>query len=82
MVVFSPSLLPFPFLVSSKNDMHTKTKKVLNSMQLRSTFTGVFAKATDGLFQKLLKVQPYVTYGYVTKIHFSIVQHSISLMIL
>ena len=60
----SSSSPPLCFLVSSKNDMHPKTKKVLNSMQLRSTFTGVFAKATDGLFQKLLKVQPYVTYGW------------------
>ncbi|XP_018442796.2 60S ribosomal protein L7-1 [Raphanus sativus] len=58
------SNLVFIIRIQGKNDMHPKTKKVLNSMQLRSTFTGVFAKATDGLFQKLLKVQPYVTYGY------------------
>lgn len=44
--------------------MCSKTKKVLNSLRLRSTFTGVFARANAGLFQKLLKVQPYVTFGY------------------
>ncbi|XP_010472880.1 PREDICTED: 60S ribosomal protein L7-1 [Camelina sativa] len=47
-----------------KSDMHPKTERILNNLQLRSTFTGVFARATDSLFQKLLKVQPYVTYGY------------------
>jgi len=49
--------------------MHPKTKRILNNLQLKSVFTGVFAKATDSLFQKLLKVQPYVTYGYVETIN-------------
>ncbi|VVA95861.1 unnamed protein product [Arabis nemorensis] len=58
------SNLVFIVRIQGKNDMCPKTKKILNSLRLRSTFTGVFAKATDGLFEKLLKVQPYVTYGY------------------
>jgi len=58
------SNLVFIIRIQGGNDMCSKTKKVLNSLRLRSTFTGVFAKANAGLFQKLLKVQPYVTYGY------------------
>jgi large subunit ribosomal protein L7e len=56
--------LVFIIRIQGKNDMHPKTKRILNNLQLKSVFTGVFAKATDSLFQKLLKVQPYVTYGY------------------
>ncbi|XP_010532087.1 PREDICTED: 60S ribosomal protein L7-1-like [Tarenaya hassleriana] len=56
--------LLFIIRIQGKNDMHPRTKKVLYSLGLRSVFTGVFAKASDAVLRKLLKVQPYVTYGY------------------
>ncbi|XP_010537881.1 PREDICTED: 60S ribosomal protein L7-1 [Tarenaya hassleriana] len=58
------SHLLFIIRIQGKNDMHPKTKKVLYSLGLRSVFTGVFAKSSDGLLRKLLKVLPYVTFGY------------------
>ncbi|XP_027349685.1 60S ribosomal protein L7-1 isoform X2 [Abrus precatorius] len=50
--------------IQGKKDMHPMTRKVLYSLGLRSVFSAVFLKPNDGIMGKLLRVEPYVTYGY------------------
>lgn len=49
---------------STSNAMHPKAKKILQRLRLGKMFTGVFARANDGLMDMLRMVEPYVTYGY------------------
>ena len=44
--------------------MHPKTRKILYNLRLRTVFSGVFVKTTEGVIEMLQKVEPYVTYGY------------------
>merc|ERR1711935_1100044 len=46
------------------NDMHPKTKKVLQILRLRQIFNGVFFKVNKPIMNMLRIVEPYVTYGY------------------
>ena len=46
------------------NDMHPKTRKILQLLRLRQMNNGVFIKATKPMLNMLNKVEPYVTYGY------------------
>ncbi|CAJ1919605.1 unnamed protein product [Sphenostylis stenocarpa] len=50
--------------IQGKKDMHPKTRKVLYSLGLRSIFSAVFVKSSEGIMAKLQRVEPYVTYGY------------------
>jgi len=47
-----------------KKDMHPRTRKVLYSLGLRSMFSAVFVKPSEGIMAKLQRVEPFVTYGY------------------
>ncbi|GAB4850490.1 hypothetical protein Ancab_029796 [Ancistrocladus abbreviatus] len=58
------SKLLFVIRIQGKNDIHPKTRKVLNSLGLRGVFSGVFLKANEGTLALLQIVEPYVTYGY------------------
>ncbi|XP_030470974.1 60S ribosomal protein L7-1 [Syzygium oleosum] len=58
------SKLLFIIRIQGKNDMHPKTKKILNNLRLRRVLSGIFVKATDAILAMLQKVEPYVTYGY------------------
>ncbi|XP_012574732.1 large ribosomal subunit protein uL30z-like [Cicer arietinum] len=55
------SFVPFMF---RKQDMHPTTRKHLLSLGLRRIFSAVLVKPTDGVMAKLLRVEPYVTYGF------------------
>jgi len=44
--------------------MHATTRKHLFSLGFRRIFIAVFGKPTDGVMAKLVRVEPYVTYGY------------------
>jgi large subunit ribosomal protein L7e len=44
--------------------MHATTRKHLFSLGFRTIFNAVFVKPTDGVMAKLMRVEPYVTYGY------------------
>ncbi|KAI4305586.1 hypothetical protein L6164_028944 [Bauhinia variegata] len=46
---------------SKKNGMHPKTRKVLYSLGLRRILSVVLVKATEGILEKLERVEPYVT---------------------
>ncbi|KAI9074466.1 hypothetical protein K1719_043585 [Acacia pycnantha] len=50
--------------IQGTNDMHQKTRKALNQLNLRKIFSAVFVKASVGIMAKLQRVEPYVTYGY------------------
>ncbi|XP_054814329.1 60S ribosomal protein L7-1 [Prosopis cineraria] len=50
--------------IQGKNDMHPKTRKVLDKLNLKRVFNAVFVKASVGIMAKLQRVEPYVTYGY------------------
>ncbi|XP_014491117.1 60S ribosomal protein L7-1 [Vigna radiata var. radiata] len=50
--------------IQGKKDMHPKTRKVLYSLGLRSMFSAVLVKPSEGIMAKLQRVEPYVTYGY------------------
>lgn len=47
-----------------KKDMHPRTRKVMYSLGLRSMFSAVLVKPSEGVMAKLQRVEPYVTYGY------------------
>ncbi|KAL9289774.1 hypothetical protein ACSQ67_024459 [Phaseolus vulgaris] len=50
--------------IQGKKDMHPRTRKVLYSLGLRSMFSAVFVKPSEGIMAKLQRVEPFVTYGY------------------
>ncbi|KAJ4702957.1 60S ribosomal protein L7 [Melia azedarach] len=58
------SKLLFIVRIQGTSDMHPKTRKILYKLGLRKIFSGVFARATEGILEVLQKVEPYVTYGY------------------
>ncbi|KAK6928769.1 Ribosomal protein L30, ferredoxin-like fold domain [Dillenia turbinata] len=47
-----------------KNDIHSKTKKILHLLGLGRIFSCVFVKVSEGIIDMLKKVEPYITYGY------------------
>ncbi|GMQ07840.1 hypothetical protein CsSME_00051859 [Camellia sinensis var. sinensis] len=48
------------------NAMHPKTRKILQLLRLRQIFNGVFLKVNKATVNMLHRVEPYVTYGYVS----------------
>jgi len=56
--------LMFVMRIRGINDMHPKTRKILQLLRLKQTFNGVFMKANTATLSMLRKVEPYVTYGY------------------
>merc|ERR1712010_366445 len=45
-------------------DLHPKTKKILQIMRLRQMNMGVFMKASKAATEMLVRVEPYLSYGY------------------
>lgn len=56
--------LMFVMRLRGLNDMHPKTKKILQLMRLRQLNNGVFMKVQKTALNALTKVEPYVMYGY------------------
>ncbi|XP_047341825.1 60S ribosomal protein L7-1 [Impatiens glandulifera] len=62
--VMAESKLIFVTRIRGTTDMHPTTRKILYTLRLRKIFSGVFLKANDRTMDLLLKVQPFVTFGY------------------
>ncbi|XP_057831038.1 large ribosomal subunit protein uL30y [Cryptomeria japonica] len=56
--------LLFVIRIRGINDMHPKTRKILQLLRLRQIFNGIFLKVNKATMNMLHKVEPYVTYGY------------------
>ncbi|KAH7283981.1 hypothetical protein KP509_34G033800 [Ceratopteris richardii] len=56
--------LLFVIRIRGINDMHPKTRKILQLLRLRQIFNGVFLKVNKATINMLRRVEPYVTYGY------------------
>lgn len=56
--------LLFVIRIRGINDMHPKTRTILQLLRLRQIFNGVFMKVNKATLNMLHKVEPYVTYGY------------------
>lgn len=56
--------LMFIIRIRGVNDMHPKTRKIMQLLRLRQIFNGVFMKANKATVNMLRRVEPYVTYGY------------------
>ncbi|KAG9443182.1 hypothetical protein H6P81_019036 [Aristolochia fimbriata] len=55
--------LLFVVRINGKNDMHPKTRKILDHLRLWHICSGVFVQANEVTMKKLISVEPYVTYG-------------------
>ncbi|EPS74555.1 hypothetical protein M569_00202, partial [Genlisea aurea] len=58
------SKLLFVIRIGGKTDMHPKSKKILYSLRLNRIFNGVFLEADEQIMNRLVMVEPFVTYGY------------------
>merc|ERR1712178_77280 len=56
--------LAFVVRIRGLNDMHPKTKKILQIMRLRQMNMGVFMKISKASNEMLKRVEPYLSYGY------------------
>lgn len=56
--------IAFVIRIRGINDMHPKTKKILQLLRLRQIFNGVFIKINKATLNMLRRVEPYVAYGY------------------
>merc|ERR1711981_28306 len=56
--------LMFVVRIRGLNDMHPKTKKILQIMRLRQINLGVFMKVSKAATEMLRRVEPYLAYGY------------------
>merc|ERR1712188_34870 len=56
--------LAFVVRIRGLNDMHSKTKKILQIMRLRQMNMGVFMKVSKAATEMLKRVEPYLSYGY------------------
>merc|ERR1711988_1576818 len=56
--------LAFVVRIRGLNDMHPKTKKILQIMRLRQMNMGVFMKVSKAATEMLKCVEPYLSYGY------------------
>merc|ERR1711887_412304 len=54
----------FVVRIRGLNDMHPKTKKILQIMRLRQMNMGVFMKISKAATEMLKRVEPYISYGY------------------
>lgn len=55
--------LLFVIRIRGINDMHPKTRKILQLLRLRQIFNGVFMKVNKATLNMLHRVEPYVAYG-------------------
>lgn len=55
--------LLFVIRIRGINDMHPKTRKILQLLRLRQIFNGVFMKVNKATINMLHRVEPYVAYG-------------------
>merc|ERR1712054_437575 len=62
--VDSEAKLAFVVRIRGLNDMHPKTKKILQIMSLRQMNMGVFMKVSKAATEMLKRVEPYLSYGY------------------
>ena len=46
------------------NDMHPKTRKIMQLLRLRQIHNGVFMRVNKATINMLRKVEPYVMFGY------------------
>merc|ERR1711912_172168 len=56
--------LIFAVRIRGLNDMHPKTKKILQIMRLRQMNMGVFIKVSKAATELMKRVEPYLSYGY------------------
>merc|ERR1711907_283102 len=56
--------LAFVVRIRGLDDMHPKTKKILQIMRLRQMNMGVFMKVSKAATEMLKRVEPYLSYGY------------------
>merc|ERR1711939_1115344 len=56
--------LAFVVRIRGLNDMHPKTKKILQITRLRQMNLGVFMKISKASTEMLKRVEPYLSYGY------------------
>merc|ERR1712098_548215 len=56
--------LAFVVRIRGLDDMHPKTKKILQIMRLRQMNMGVFMKSSKAATEMLTRVEPYLSYGY------------------
>merc|ERR1719333_1042461 len=56
--------LIFVVRIRGLDDMHPKTKKILQIMRLRQMNMGVFMKVSKAATEMLKRVEPYLSYGY------------------
>ena len=56
--------LAFVVRIRGINDMHPKTRKILQLLRLRQINNGVFVKINKATLNMLRRVEPYIAYGY------------------
>ena len=56
--------LMFVMRLRGLNDIHPKTKKILQLLRLRQIHNGIFMKANKATLNQLRKVEPYIMFGY------------------
>jgi len=49
------------------NDMPPKEKKILRMLRLRQIFNGVFIRANKASLQMLIRINPYIAWGYPSR---------------
>lgn len=56
--------LAFVVRIRGINDLHPKTRKILQLLRLRRINNGVFIKVNKATMNMLRRVEPYIAYGY------------------
>jgi large subunit ribosomal protein L7e len=56
--------LAFVIRIRGINDLHPKTRKILQLLRLRQINNGVFIKVNKATMNMLRRVEPYIAYGY------------------
>ena len=56
--------LMFVMRLRGLNDLHPKTRKILQLMRLRQIHNGIFLRVNKATINALKKVEPYVMFGY------------------
>lgn len=56
--------LAFVIRLRGINDMHPKTRKIMQLLRLRQIHNGVFMRVNKATINMLRKVEPYVMFGY------------------
>jgi large subunit ribosomal protein L7e len=56
--------LMFVMRLRGLNDLHPKTRKILQLMRLRQIHNGIFLRVNKATINMLRKVEPYIMFGY------------------